>query len=137
VNAALAFLQLWIWPVLALLVSVVYFRAVEYGLGVWRRVLLSAHGASIAVLHVSAFTIWLTGVSHIKYGKPFAFALLVPVALMAYALAAFRGKRSVHWLQVLNLVALFWTAFIGSMAITGEWLQWGLILPSSGRWTST
>jgi hypothetical protein len=121
-NAALAFLQLWAWPVLALLVSVAYFRASEPSLGPWRRMLLSAHGASISVLHFGAFAIWSTGASHTRYGKPFAISLLVPIALIAYALVAFRGKRSVHWLQLLNLVALFWAAFIGGMAVTGDWL---------------
>jgi hypothetical protein len=41
---------------------------------------------------------------------------------MAYALLRFKGKVSVHYLQLLNLLGLALTFYVGRMAITGLWL---------------
>ncbi len=121
-GSVFAFLELWVWPLLALLVSLAYFHAADAALSLGRRIAVSAHGGSIAALHLGAFAIALAGWSHPKYGTPFLVALLVPLVLMGYSLFAFRGRNSVHWLQLVNVVALFWAAFIGVMSITGEWL---------------
>jgi hypothetical protein len=83
---------------------------------------MSAHGLTIATLYLGAIAVGQVGASKVKYGAPFAIAFLIPLVLMVYAIITFPGRRSVHWLQLLNLVALFWSAFIGTMAITGDWL---------------
>jgi hypothetical protein len=83
---------------------------------------MSAHGITIATLYLGAVAVWQLGASKVKYGTPFAFAFLIPLALMVYAIITYPGPRSIHWLQLLNFVAIFWSAFIGTMAITGGWL---------------
>ncbi|HEY1104021.1 MAG TPA: hypothetical protein VGE70_11430 [Burkholderiaceae bacterium] len=121
-DAAFAFAQFWLAPLLTLLVSIVYFRTSPSGQGMAERLAVSAHGCVIAVLYFGALTFWWAGASRPAYGKLFAYSLLVPLVLMGFAFVKFRGKASVHLLQIVNLVGLFWTFFVGSMAITGDWL---------------
>lgn len=73
-------------------------------------------------MYLGSIALWLTGGARIEYGKPFAYALLLPLALMVFAFIKFRGNRKVHRLQIANFADLFWTSVMGSMAITGEWL---------------
>jgi hypothetical protein len=104
--------------ILAPLVSLAYFLASPRSESVRRRLLVSAHGAVIA-------SVWLVVASigeRPAWGTAFTLLMLVPLALIGFSFFAFRGRPSVHILQVVNLVALGWTYFIGSMSITGKWL---------------
>lgn len=121
-DAAFSFAQFWLAPVLTLLVSVAYFRASPSAQRLGERIAVSAHGAVIAGLYFGAMFLWLSGASRPAYGKPFVYALAVPIALMVFALVRFRGRASVHLLQLINIVGLVWAFFIGSMAVTGDWL---------------
>jgi len=49
-------------------------------------------------------------------------ALAFPAISAVVALMRFRGRGTVHWLQIPLLAAAAWICFIGTMAITGEWL---------------
>jgi 4-hydroxybenzoate polyprenyltransferase len=63
--------------------------------------------------------------------RPFALASVLPVALIVFSFIRFRGQRTVHFLQTVNLLCFIWTLFVGSMAVTGDWLRWAL----TNRWS--
>jgi len=121
-DAISAIAQFWLAPFLTLLVSVVYFRASSRTLPLGQRLAVSAHGIAITVLYFGAMFLWMSGLARPAYGMPFAYLLLIPIVLISYSLWRFRGWRFVHILQFLNLVSIAWTFFIGSMAVTGDWL---------------
>lgn len=56
------------------------------------------------------------------YGKPFFALYLVPLMMIAASLFLFKGRKLIHGLQVINLLALIWTYIIGVMAVTGIYL---------------
>ena len=109
-------------PGLGLTVSLIYYIFSRPMQQIGSRLLVSAHGAVISLLYFGATQIGQLGASHSALGVPFMLSLLVPCALIGYSLLKFRGKKIIHILQLLNLFALFLTLFIGTMAITGEWL---------------
>jgi hypothetical protein len=109
-------------PLLATIVSIIYYRAALPSLSQLQKVLLSAHGICIAVLYMSAMLVFWMGLSKEVYATPFLFSLLVPVGLGMFSLFKYQGHKVVHWLQLLNMLCLAWTAFIGIMAVTGNWL---------------
>ena len=47
---------------------------------------------------------------------------VAPLASIAYALFRFTGPKLLHVTQLANLWGMFYAAFIGGMAITGDWL---------------
>lgn len=119
------FLALLAWysaPAVALVVSTAYFVRSSGDPSMWRRIVTSSHGVTIALLYVIAMGVALARAYDPAYGNPFSLALLVPVVLMALSLVFYRGSRRTHWLQFLNAGSLAWTGFMGGMAITGRWL---------------
>jgi hypothetical protein len=48
--------------------------------------------------------------------------LLVPATLIAASFFLYKGPKSLHWLQLINIACLLWTGFVGGMAVTGDWL---------------
>jgi hypothetical protein len=120
-DAALALFHL-VWaPVLAGAISCVYFVRWDSGTAL-ERVALSAHGALLGWLLVLAWLVGATGAARQSFATPFALAFLVPTALAVAALFRFQGNKVVHLLQLPLLACGFWIWFVGTMAITGEWL---------------
>lgn len=78
--------------------------------------------AHIALLYMAALLVFWAGLSKGSYAVPFMISLLVPLGLGVFSLFRYQGHKVVHWLQLLNVLCLAWTAFIGIMAITGDWL---------------
>ena len=109
-------------PILAIIVSVIYYRTAPTGISRTLRALAAAHGATIALLYMVAMVVFWTEMASPKFGVPFLLSLLVPIVLAIVSLFIFQGRKSIHWLQLVNLPCLAWTAFIGIMAITGDWL---------------
>ena len=109
-------------PVLALSVSAVYFFTSPKTEVLSKRLLASAHGLSIAALYLVAMTIFWANSAHPKFQVPFLFSLAIPALLIGTSFFVYRGSKTVHFLQLLNLLCLGWTFFIGSMAVTGRWL---------------
>ena len=115
--------RVFIFPVLlAVAISVIYFRNSPRTEPLARRLLASAHGVVIAVLFISAIAIWLSGHSQERLGTPFQLLLLIPLALMIASFFLFKGPKATHLLQILDVVCLLWTWFVGGMAVTGDWL---------------
>lgn len=107
-------------PVLAAAVSGLYFAASPRAEPLRKRVLVSAHGAAIALLYVLAWIVLITGRSNLRLGTPFLLLLILPVLLITLSFAFYRGRKVVHWLQIINMVCLLWTGFVGTMLVTGE-----------------
>lgn len=114
--------QFWLAPFITLAVSIAYFRASPSTQRLAARLAASSHGASITVLYLGAMAVWLSGHSNSAYAGPFAFFLLIPLVLVVVAFFVFRGRKMIHLLQFINVAALAWTFFIGSMAVTDRWL---------------
>jgi hypothetical protein len=87
-----------------------------------QRVLVSAHGATAALLYLGAMGISAAGLSKLWLSWPYLIAQLIPLGLIIVAFVRFKGLSIVHMLQPLNLVCMFYAAFVGGMAITGDWL---------------
>lgn len=109
-------------PIIALLVSVLYFVRSDAGDSLLRRSVTSAHGVAIAALYIIAMTVAVTRRFDPSLGTPFTIALLLPVALIVASFLLYRGSKTIHWLQVPNVACLVWTGFMGGMAIAGQWL---------------
>lgn len=105
--------------VCAALIGVVYFYADAPRQSVSRRLLASAHGVTISLLYCGAWVLYLTHRADETLARPFAQIMVLPLALIAVALFAFRGPRIVHLLQVINLLCLLWVWLRGSVVITG------------------
>jgi len=105
-------------PLLAAFVSVVYFIASPGP--ICQRLIASAHGAAIVMLYALAWLFIIAGISRPSLLLPFVVSLLLPAALIAASFLVYKGPKAVHWLQVLNVACLLWTAFTGAMLITGQ-----------------
>jgi hypothetical protein len=109
-------------PILAFSISVIYFLQSPRTDPLSIRLLVSAHGVSIAALYIGAMLVWWTGHSDARFESVFIFLLVLPLVLIAVSFVFFRGNKSLHLLQALNILCLMWTAFVGGMAVTGDWL---------------
>jgi hypothetical protein len=115
-------IQFWAAPLLALGVSIAYFFASPSSQSVPVRLLASSHGAAIALVYVGALIVSTAGIAKPGLAVPFLLALGVPVLLALLSFFVFRGRPLTHALQLVNVACLAWAFFIGTMAITGEWL---------------
>ena len=109
-------------PFFTLLVSVAYFKASSPGTSTGRRLFVSAHGAVGTLLFVLAMIIGSSGHAKAQYGTPYLCLFILPFALIGFALIFFRGNTKVHILQFPNVLALFYSAFVGGMVTTGSFL---------------
>lgn len=105
-----------------LVTSLVYFRASPPTESLTQRIAVSLHGASISALCIGAVWVGMIGAPRPELGAIFRFLLVVPLALVAYSLWHFHGKRAIHLLQGINLLWLTFAFFLGGMAVTGVWL---------------
>lgn len=105
-----------------LVTSLVYFRASPANESLVQRIAVSLHGAAVSVLCVGAILVAMIGSPRPEFGETFRLLLVLPVALIAYSLWHFHGKRAVHLLQSINLLWLAFAFLLGGMAVTGVWL---------------
>jgi hypothetical protein len=121
-QAPLNWLQFWGAPILMFAVSFAYFFAADRSAGVPMRIAWSAHGAAAALIYMGAMAVWIGGLSRRSLEPIFLWSQFLPLGLIIYSLVRFRGKKIVHLLQVPNVLAMLLSVFVGSMAITGDWL---------------
>lgn len=119
-EAGWIFQFLWA-PVVATAVSVIYFGKAR-AMPMLDRLLVSGHGVALALIFVSAFTIAALGMAHERFETPFMASFIAPIACAGLAFWRYEGSHSLHLLQFVNLAAGLWIAFLGVMAITGNWL---------------
>ena len=120
-DSAFALIQLLWAPILALAVSVVYFRKAAL-LPMGQRVAVSAHGALLALIYAVAFLVSAAGAARANLAVPFWSAFTLPVVSVLFALARFSGRKSVHFLLLAVAACAVWVFFVGTMAVTGDWL---------------
>jgi hypothetical protein len=108
--------------VVAPAVSLIYFLTSPKDQPLNARVLASSPGLIVALFYLGAGLVHDWKLSKPSYGIPFAIALLLPIGLILLSFAIYRGPKYVHFLQLANLICIFWTFFVGGMAITGDWL---------------
>ena len=120
VEALVATATWYLAPVVALGISVAYFRASPRDMSLLWRVLASIHGVLIAFIYVTAFLVDFSGHSGQQWGRPFGWSLLLPVISMVIALAKLKRSKLMHLLMIPEVACLLWIGFIGGMAITGD-----------------
>ena len=104
-----------------LVTSLVYFRASRPSESLTQRMAVSLHGAAVSVLCVGAVLVGMIGSPRPEFEEALRFLVVVPLALIAYSLWHFHGKRAIHFLQGINLLWLAFAFFLGGMAVTGVW----------------
>ena len=109
-------------PIVAVLISAIYFLKSPKDEPLARRYLVSAHGLVIAVIYVAAILVWQAGAAKDALATPFIVVCAIPLLLIAASFIWFRGPRYIHLLQLGNLFCLAATLFVGGMAVTGDWL---------------
>jgi 4-hydroxybenzoate polyprenyltransferase len=121
-SYAAAWTQWLLAPILASAISLIYYHAASPTLARSMKLVVSAHGVSMAALYMVAMTIFWTDKAKPMFALPYLCSLLMPAGLIIFSLFKFKGHRVVHWLQLINVACLLWVAFIGIMAVTGDWL---------------
>jgi hypothetical protein len=116
------FAQSLLVPLLAAGVSGIYFFTSPKAQPIGSRIAASAHGLTIAAIYFLAMTVFWADKAQPMYGGPFVLLLLLPILLAVLSFFLYKGHKTVHLLQILNLLCLAWTFFIGGMAVTGQWL---------------
>ncbi len=104
-------------------VSALYF-ALNRGANRRDRFLAAAPGIVGIALYFGAFLVgWLDPRGYRPYlAWPYAALYLIPLGLVVVAFRTFRGHWIIHASQGPNVLAFVWALFVGSMAITGDWL---------------
>lgn len=112
----------WAWaPVIAASISALYFRHAR-ALPAWQRVLGSVHGVLLALLYAGALLIGASGLSAPSLAYPFWAALVLPLVSAALGFTWVRRPGAIHGSLLALLACAAWTFFIGTMAVTGQWL---------------
>jgi hypothetical protein len=108
-------------PIVLISISAIYFfsnRGVSHGV----RFLSSAHGVVAAILYAAVLFLWKSGGSNESFLYLFWALLLFPLALIIYSFWGFKGHKAFHILHVASIGCLILVWFIGSMAVTDDWL---------------
>lgn len=116
------FAQFLLAPLLAIGVSAIYFFTSPKTQPIGSRIAASAHGITIAVIYFFAMAVFRANKAQPMYGSSFVMLQLLPILLAVLSFFLYKGRKTVHLLQILNLICLVWTFFIGGMAVTGQWL---------------
>jgi len=109
-------------PMLTPVASVANFLASSSAQHLVVRLLASAHGVLIALVFLVGAALPRVASPSPAYGLSYQLMCLLCVVLMAVSFFLFRGRKIVHWFQLLNLAGVVATVFLGGMAITGVWL---------------
>jgi hypothetical protein len=109
-------------PLFTPVVSVLYFRASPRSQRLPLRLAASAHGIAITLTFVFGIAFPYFGSPDAAFGQPFQIACLLCVSIMLSSFFLFQGKKVFHFLQLINLLGVASTLFLGGMAITGVWL---------------
>ena len=80
------------------------------------------HGAALAFLYLGALLMAVVGVSRPTFEVPFLVLFVVPGVLVGFSIWKYKGNGAIHLLQFANLLSAAWTSFVGTMAVTGNWL---------------
>ncbi len=88
----------------------------------FKRIAVSAHSVILLLLFGATFIAGFYGYSNLSLLLPFYSLLAIPIASIITSLVMFKGSKWIHLVHLWNLIALPWTWFVGSMAVSGDWL---------------
>jgi hypothetical protein len=109
--------------VVMVIVSAAYFWLGRRESNLWVRVLFSMHGVVAALFYLGALAIWEATQAFRPWAAwPYLLLHVIPVASIVFSFVRFPGPKTLHLLQVVNLLCMLQTIFVGGMAITGDWL---------------
>lgn len=107
-------------PALCMLVSAFAFIR-SRDLRTSHRLLMTLPGIGFTTLYLAAFGVALAGFSRPALGPTLWVSFAIVATCSVVALVRIRAG-ALHLLQALNFVGAGWMLFVGTMAITGEWL---------------
>jgi hypothetical protein len=109
-------------PLLALIVGASYLAKSDSGASMWRRILTSAYGPSVAAIFVLAVFAWPDQYRFQQVGVNALLGLqLVPLALLVASLRWYPGSRKLHiFLVPLALVGWLWSFALAFLLVHGE-----------------
>ncbi len=87
-----------------------------------KRVLVSAHSFTMFVILCSALLVGGYGYSNKELMPVFYFFMILPLLSIVLSFIYFKGSKWFHLAHIWNVIAFVWTFFVGSMAVTGDWL---------------
>lgn len=121
-DGLLALLAIWGGALLGLGIGVTYFLKSDAGAALPVRLVSSAFGPSLAVLFAVASIWWPEQYRYKRVGvQAFYWLQLLPLFLMAFALAKFPGNCRLHFLLVpLGMLAWAWTFVWGWVFVHGK-----------------
>lgn len=88
----------------------------------FKHVAVSAHSVLLLLILGFALTIGVFEFTNQICLVLFYVLLSIPVLSIVLSLKYFTGSKWCHLTHIWNMAALFWTWFIGGMAISGDWL---------------
>jgi len=98
--------------------SVAYFAIDRSGSTLRRRLGTAAHGMVAALLFGIAVTIQsVSPIPRPEAAKVFFLLWLIPIGLVIASFVWYRGPRIVHTMQLLNVPAMLWSAFVGYIVV--------------------
>ncbi len=116
-------MEIVLFPLAAMfLTSYFYYQHGGVETSILVRCVTSAHGVLGILLFISAMTIGFTGNHNESNFKPFLISYLLPVSSILLSFILFRGNKKIHLLQIINIISLLVSFFIGGMSVTGRWL---------------
>jgi len=87
-----------------------------------KHIVVSAHSVFMLILLGAALIIGFNILTHKLLLIPFYILLFGAVLSIVFSFKYFTGSKWLHLTHILNIPVLLWTYFVGSMALTGDWL---------------
>jgi hypothetical protein len=113
--------DLFAWAVIPCLVmfyvSYAYFKADRSDASLRVRLATAGHGASAAILYLSALLISAVTHPRLDIASVLFVLYVLPAVLTVFSLASYRGPKRMHALQFLNVPVMLITAFVGLILV--------------------
>jgi len=109
-----------LYVVLSIAVSALYWLK-DANTG-FKHIAVSVHSVLMLVLISGALYLGFKGYANPEALWFFYLLLVLPILSIVASFRYFTGMKWVHISQIWKFAALVWTWFIGSMAVTGDWL---------------
>ncbi|GAB2191635.1 hypothetical protein MAH1_32430 [Sessilibacter sp. MAH1] len=101
--------------------SVSFWVAIS-SLNIGQRLFISCHGFLTLLVIGIPLLFFASGWSISAFTNAFQVSCLLPMLSIIYSLFRHSGTKLLFWLYLLLVPAIMWAWFIGSMAVSGDWL---------------
>ena len=102
--------------------SSVSFWITNSSLNIGQRLFISCHGFLTLLVIGIPLLFFSSGWSISAFTNAFQVCCLLPILSIIYSFFRHSGTKLLFWLYLLLVPAIMWAWFIGSMAVSGDWL---------------